>query len=202
MRLFTTLILLTFGCKVYGQQDTINYPSRRLSLEVQYIRTAKTYKQLQKLLAIMPLNSPQWNFIPSIFPIKVNKARLSSKFGYRIHPIDGRIAFHNAIDIPCRLSENVYATASGLVVKAVNADYGLGNHIIINHINGFLTVYGHLQTFLVHSGDFVKKGQLIGFAGSTGKSTGLHVHYGIKKDNINIDPYPFCFISKNAFIKL
>ena len=184
-----------------AQTDSTCYPASRVALEVQYIRTAKTYQQLKRLLAIMPESSPQWNFIPSILPIKIFGGRISSKFGYRIHPIDGIWKFHNAIDIPCSLAENIYATASGLVVVSVNSSYGLGNHIVIDQINGFQTIYGHLSYCLVHSGAFVKKGQLIGLAGSTGKSNGVHVHYGIKKDAIGIDPYPFCFVS-NLFKKV
>lgn len=199
MKLFTILIFLLFlTCNSIAQVDSGKYRIERVSLETRYIRTAKSYKQLKKLLFIMPINSPQWNFIPSIFPIKAFDARISSKFGYRFHPVDGDISFHAAIDIPCRLGENIYATASGLVVKSVNGNTGLGNHIMINHINGFLTVYGHLSKTLVQSGDYVNKGQLIGLAGSTGKSTGVHIHYGIKKDRINIDPYPFCFVGRYA----
>lgn len=201
MRVITTLIFIcvsTLNC--FSQIDSVKVQGERVSLETKYIRTAKSFHQIQKLLAIMPLSSPQWDFVPSIYPIRADKARISSSFGYRFHPIDGGIAFHAAIDIPCTLGEKVYATASGLVMQSVTANGGLGNHIMINHINGFLTVYGHLSRCLVHSGDYVNKGQLIGLAGATGKATGVHVHYGIKKDRINIDPYPFCFVSKNKFL--
>lgn len=196
------LIILIFTAFIYHHvysQSSSPQNLDRTALEMQYIQTAKDYNQLQKLLAIMPEKSPHWNYIPSIFPIKATNARITSAFGYRFHPIDGVIKYHSAIDIPCQAREYVYATASGVIKRTAYEAGGLGNYIMIDHINGFSTVYGHLAIIYVRPDDYVKKGQVIGLAGSTGKSTGVHVHYGVRKESININPFPFCFVSRKQY---
>jgi murein DD-endopeptidase MepM/ murein hydrolase activator NlpD len=172
----------------------------RNELEMQYIKNVKNYDQLQKLLAIMPAGSPHWNYIPSIFPILTTSAMIKRDFGYHYHPIDHVVKFHYAIDIPCALADKVYATAAGLVNAGFDRS-GYGNYITINHINGFETLYGHLSAIGVKQGQYVKKGQIIGLAGATGKATGVHVHYAVRKDNIHINPFPFCFVSRKQYLK-
>lgn len=201
MKRLTISILLNFIGSVLIAQSLEKNTLDRSAVEMQYIKTVKNYDQLQRLLSIMPANSPHWNYIPSIFPIKATDTRISSSFGYRFHPIDGVVKFHSAIDIPCIFGENIYATASGIILVANSGNTGLGNYVLINHVNGFATIYGHLSKFNVKVGQYVKKGQVIGFAGSTGKSTGVHVHYGIIKDRISINPFPFCFVSRQEYLK-
>lgn len=194
------LILLSFFYSLTQAQGQSKYVVDRNEIEMQYIKNVKSFDQLQKLLSIMPNNSPHWNYIPSIFPILTTSALIKRGFGYHYHPIDHMVKFHYAIDIPCSLADNVYATASGLVNVGFDPN-GYGNYITINHVNGFETLYGHLSAIVVKQGQYVKKGQIIGLAGSTGKSTGVHVHYAVRKDKINIDPFPFCFVSRKKYLK-
>ncbi|MET3114879.1 murein DD-endopeptidase MepM/ murein hydrolase activator NlpD [Pedobacter sp. CG_S7] len=197
--LITLIILIAFSSFSYGQEK-VKMNIDRAEVEMQYIRTAKNYDQLQRLLSIMPSNSPHWNYIPSIFPIKTTSALIRRGFGYLYHPIDHVKKFHYAIDIPCALAENVYSTASGIVSVGFDRN-GYGHYITIDHANGFETLYGHLSAIVVKKGQYVKKGQIIGLAGATGKATGVHVHYAVRKDKIAINPYPFCYVSSKQYLK-
>ena len=115
---------------------------------------------------------------------------LSSAFGYRIDPFTGIRAFHRAVDISTPYGQEVLATAAGRVVSAKPAG-NLGNLIVIDHGFGLRTRYGHLSSFTVGGGDQVARGDLIGYVGSTGRSTGSHVHYEIWADGRPINPYRF-----------
>ena len=121
---------------------------------------------------------------PSIWPLY---GMIAAGFGYRIHPITGQTEFHQGVDITAFVGAPVRATASGIVVQA-GWDGAYGNKAMIDHHNGLRTVYAHLSRFIVHVGDRVQKGQLIALAGSTGLSTGPHVHYELHYHNTIINP--------------
>jgi len=113
-----------------------------------------------------------------------------SGYGYRRHPILGKIEFHAGLDIPGFVGAPVKATASGKVLNASWAG-GYGMTIVIDHGNGFKTIYAHLDKFLVNPGDEVVKGQNIAHCGSTGLSTGPHVHYELRYYNRTVNPNPY-----------
>ena len=115
---------------------------------------------------------------------------LSSAFGYRIDPFTGIRAFHRAVDISTPHGQEVLATAAGRIVSAKPTG-NLGKLIVIDHGFGLRTRYGHLSSFTVGGGDQVARGDLIGYVGSTGRSTGSHVHYEIWADGRPINPYRF-----------
>jgi len=98
---------------------------------------------------------------------------------------------HQAVDIAGYRGTPIKAADSGFVIKAGWSDVGYGNHIIIDHRNGFKTLYAHLESYVVNVGDSVKKGQVIGFMGSTGKSTGPHLHLEIIKDGVRRNPLAY-----------
>ncbi len=125
--------------------------------------------------------------------IKVpTKGRISSKYGYRVHPITKRRgSFHKGIDIAAPRGTPVYAAAKGTVYLAKYVRYGYGNLIIIKHEKELSTYYGHLSKILVRKGQRVKKGSLIGKVGSTGRSTGPHLHFEIRKGKKTLDPSVF-----------
>lgn len=106
-------------------------------------------------------------------------------------PFDGYPHFHTGLDLARGLGAPILAAADGVVVVAGFSDVGYGNHIIIAHAGGFLTLYGHLETMLVQPGATVKQGQLIGLMGSTGNSTGPHLHFEVRFNNTPTDPIPF-----------
>ncbi len=114
----------------------------------------------------------------------------TSPFGYRSDPLNGRPSFHPGIDFAAPEGSGIYATAAGLVTWA-GPRTGYGQLIEIKHGGGVLTHYGHCQSVLVHPGDVVSSGQLIGRVGSTGRSTGPHLHYEVVRDGEPVDPASF-----------
>lgn len=122
----------------------------------------------------------------------INKGWLSSYFGMRKDPFNGRPAMHKGIDFAGTENGNIIATASG-VVSWADDRYGYGQLIEINHGDGLKTRYGHNKKLLVNVGDVVTKGQVIAKMGSTGRSTGPHVHYEILHNNKQINPLKFVY---------
>jgi murein DD-endopeptidase MepM/ murein hydrolase activator NlpD len=120
---------------------------------------------------------------------------LTSRFGWRNDPINGKRAYHRGVDIRGRKGSDVKATANG-IVKIENYDRGNGRYILVDHGNGFVTKYAHMEKSLVKRGDTVARGQVIGLVGSTGRSTGPHVHYEIHYDDKIVNPTRFVRIAK------
>ncbi len=121
-----------------------------------------------------------------VFPIKDN-FRFSSKFGYRFHPIKKIKKFHSGVDLSCKRGTNIYAIADGKVIRSSNIN-GYGNYILIKHANGVVTAYAHLNRRNVRKGDVLSKNDVIGTVGSTGFSTGPHLHFEIIKNSKKINP--------------
>jgi murein DD-endopeptidase MepM/ murein hydrolase activator NlpD len=122
----------------------------------------------------------------------ITKGWLSSYYGVRKDPFNGRPAMHKGVDFAGKEDADIIATASG-VVSWSGERYGYGNLIEINHGNGFKTRFGHNKEILVKVGDVVTKGDVIARMGSTGRSTGPHVHYEILKNNAQINPIKYVY---------
>ncbi|MBA6288128.1 M23 family metallopeptidase [Colwellia sp. MB3u-4] len=122
----------------------------------------------------------------------ITKGWLSSYFGLRKDPFNGKPAMHKGVDFAGSENDDIIATASG-VVSWASSRYGYGNLIEINHGDGLKTRYGHNKTIAVSVGDVVNKGQVIAKMGSTGRSTGPHVHYEILRNNRQIDPSKYVY---------
>jgi murein DD-endopeptidase MepM/ murein hydrolase activator NlpD len=131
---------------------------------------------------------------PAIQPVS-NKDlnRIASGFGYRIDPIYKTVKFHAGLDFTAPQGTPIYATADGIVKTAGRSDGGYGNHVVINHGYGYETLYGHMYRVKANSGQRVKRGDLIGYVGSTGKSTGPHCHYEVHKNGQKLDPVYFFY---------
>lgn len=115
----------------------------------------------------------------------------SSDYGYRRNPFGGLSGeFHGGIDFKGAVGDPIYATGNGTVERC-DTYGGYGNAVVLNHVNGYQSLYGHLTRVNVVQGQEVKAGDIIGFLGSTGRSTGPHLHYEIRKDGQDIDPSPF-----------
>jgi len=125
------------------------------------------------------------NNIPSGKPCTYT--RISSPFGERIHPVYGRKSFHKGVDLAAPNGTPIYATADGIVAFAGVCN-GYGNFIKLNHQNGYKTGYAHMSRMVVKTNDKVKKGDLIGYVGSTGTSTGNHLHYEVYYNDQVTDP--------------
>jgi murein DD-endopeptidase MepM/ murein hydrolase activator NlpD len=127
-------------------------------------------------------------YIPSGRP--VDKLSLTSNFGVRSDPFNGTARMHKGIDIPGPVGTPIYATADGVVARAGWAS-GYGNLVEISHGNGMQTRYGHMSKLIVEPNTRVRRGQIIGLMGSTGRSTGSHLHYEVRVDGAAINPLPF-----------
>ncbi|MCH2486308.1 MAG: M23 family metallopeptidase [Erythrobacter sp.] len=126
--------------------------------------------------------------VPSAMPL--TDARLSSGYGMRRHPVLGQMRGHKGVDLAAPTGTPVYATADGYVSRA---DWfsSYGKYISIEHGASLQTRFAHLSDMVVSAGDKVKKGDLIGYVGSTGRSTGPHLHYEVRVDGVAVDPTPY-----------
>jgi murein DD-endopeptidase MepM/ murein hydrolase activator NlpD len=114
-------------------------------------------------------------------------AKLTSPYGYRVHPVTGKYHLHNGVDLAAAKGTKIYATKSGKVTTAVY-NYSWGYYVVINHLDGFSSLYGHMTNFVVSEGQYVKRGQLIGYVGSTGWSTGNHLHFTVYYNGATVNP--------------
>lgn len=132
--------------------------------------------------------------IPAIQPVS-NKdlSRIASGFGYRIDPVYKTPKMHTGLDFAAPIGTPIYATADGRVQATAFDDGGYGNHVILNHGYGYGTLYGHMVKVKVRPGETVKRGAIIGWVGSTGKSTGPHCHYEVVRNSVKIDPVHYFF---------
>ena len=128
--------------------------------------------------------------IPNGKPLK--KSRVSSKFGYRIHPIPKRKQFHRGLDLAAPMKTPIRATADGIVEHVQPKNIGdYGRVIRLSHNYGFKTTFGHMSKTYVKLGDVVKKGQIIGLVGTSGRSSGPHLHYEIRYASTLLSPKNF-----------
>jgi murein DD-endopeptidase MepM/ murein hydrolase activator NlpD len=125
----------------------------------------------------------------------VRSGYITSKFGYRADPINGRRAFHSGVDFAGKRGADVLAVADGLVIFS-GERAGYGRTVEIRHGNGLVTRYGHNQKLLVKEGDLVKQGQPIATLGSSGRTTGPHVHFEVLKDGAAVDPMKYVGLKK------
>jgi len=124
---------------------------------------------------------------PSLWPVI---GKVTSSFGQREDPFNGEGAFHAGIDISAPFGEPIHATADGFVEFADRTS-GYGREVILDHGHGLKTVYGHMSGFAVTAGDQVRRGQVIGYIGLSGRSTGPHVHYEVRIQNIPVNPHKY-----------
>jgi murein DD-endopeptidase MepM/ murein hydrolase activator NlpD len=128
--------------------------------------------------------------IPSDKPVRVN-VEFTSGFGVRSDPFERGAAFHPGIDLAGQYGTPIYATADGTVLRAGWNSGGYGNLVEIDHGRGISTRYGHMSAILVQAGEHVTRGEQIGRMGSTGRSTGNHLHYEVRIDGRAVNPIPF-----------
>lgn len=157
-------------------------------------RTVVQSKSFDEVFEMARNKDKMLKAIPAIQPVD-NKdlKRISSFFGYRIHPIFKRRMFHDGLDFTAAVGTPIYATGDGVVVEAKRARYGYGNKIVVDHGFGYLTVYAHLHGFSVKKGDKVVRGQMIGTVGNTGLSAGPHLHYEVHKNGKKVNPIYYFF---------
>jgi murein DD-endopeptidase MepM/ murein hydrolase activator NlpD len=163
--------------------------------------TARATYQYQSYATIENLIKNQGDklaSIPAIQPVSNKElTRIASGFGFRIHPIYGIAKMHNGLDFTAPQGTPIYATGDGMVTTA-GAGGGAGNHVIINHGYGYETVYMHMVRIKATVGQKVKRGEVIGWVGNTGASTGPHCHYEVHINGEPVDPVYFFYNDLNA----
>lgn len=170
----------------------VSWPSAgqdKAALMIQVLQTAKDYGQIAPVLDIIRRYDDIYCFVPSLCPVK-EKYRVSDYYGYRIHPILKKRMFHDGIDLAAAYASTIHAAADGTVIQAGTVG-GYGKTVVIRHKYGFVTRYSHLTYIYCKVGQDVCKGGVIGFIGSTGRSTGNHLHYEVEKNNRKINPLKF-----------
>ena len=190
--------------KVAGLDDPIlgqlsNDPVSRDLLKLNNIADTldKSLGALDDIAKMLASQKDIMTEVPNIWPIKGNLGHITMYFGQNENPFStGQWYLHTGIDISTnRIGDTVLATADGKVID-IHYDSSLGNSITIQHSHGFTTRYGHLRSFAVKKGQRVSQGDVIGYLGNTGKTTGPHLHYEVYLGTSLIDPLRFLSIRK------
>lgn len=185
MRSLALSIILSLSYSLGGMETNPKY-----DLVVKVIRTAKDFSGISGVTSIIKSYPDIYCHIPHKHPLGTQPYRLASSFGYRLHPIDKIRKLHAGVDFASEYANKVYATAKGEVIFS-GVKSGYGKLVIIKHKYGFETYYAHLTYLYSKVGELVKSGSVVGFVGSTGQSTGNHLHYEIRKNGHPINPTPF-----------
>ncbi|MBI1819557.1 MAG: M23 family metallopeptidase [Nitrospirae bacterium] len=162
---------------------------KKMEQDISLLQTASVQQEasFQELRDVMKEHQSVWTSTPSVWPVR---GWLTSGFGNRVSPFTGMVSLHKGIDIAAKSETPITAPASG-IVRYEGYDSGFGREIKIDHGYGMETVYGHLAKSAVKVGQRVKRGDVIGYVGSTGLSTGPHLHYEIHVNSVPINPLKY-----------
>ena len=176
----------------YNNSDLVVNTSKRVDIISKEL--AIQSKSLDEILKLAKEKNQLLAAIPAIQPIKNEQMkRLASGFGYRNDPFTKVRKMHEGMDFTASTGTPIFATGDGVVISADNAKSGYGNHIEIRHGYGYLTLYGHLSKYKCRKGQAVKRGDIIGYVGSTGRSEAPHLHYEVHKDGKAVNPINFYY---------
>lgn len=151
-------------------------------------------ESLDQILKLAKAKSKLLAAIPAIQPVKnENLKQMASGFGYRTDPFTKARKMHEGMDFTAKSGTPIYATGDGVVARADNTASGYGNHIVIRHGYGYETLYGHLSKYNCRAGKSVKRGDVIGYVGSTGRSEAPHLHYEVHKNGKVVNPLNFYY---------
>lgn len=162
-------------------------------------------KSLDEIVALAKQKEKLLAAIPAIQPVKNEDLKqMASGYGYRSDPFTKIRKFHYGMDFTARTGTPIYATGDGVVYKADASLSGYGNHIEINHGYGYKTLYAHLSKYKCKPGQRVKRGDIIGYVGSTGRSQAPHLHYEVFKNGERVNPLNFYYgsISAKEYIEI
>lgn len=176
----------------YNNSDLVINTSKKVDVITKAL--AIQSKSLDDILKLAKAKNNLLEAIPAIQPVKnEDLKRMASGFGYRSDPFTKARKMHEGMDFTAPTGTPIYATGDGVVKNADNSLSGYGNHIEIKHGFGYLTLYGHLSKYKVRAGQRVKRGDVIGFVGSTGRSEAPHLHYEVHKDGKVVNPINFYY---------
>lgn len=171
----------------YSNSERVIDTYKRISrLQRALVAQSKSYEEL---FALANSKEEMLQSIPAIQPVSnADLKRIASGFGFRVHPIYKIAKQHAGLDFSAEVGTEIYATGDGKI-SAVNSKLsGYGRHVIIDHGYGFETLYAHMSKVAVREGEKVKRGQVIGYVGNSGLSTGPHLHYEVIKNGEKVDP--------------
>jgi murein DD-endopeptidase MepM/ murein hydrolase activator NlpD len=176
----------------YDNSKVVEETARRLDKITKMIYVQS--KSFDDLILLAKKKEDMLASIPAIIPIS-NKdlTRTASGFGLRIHPIYKISMFHYGMDFTAPLGTDIYATGDGVIESVITDQRGYGKHITINHGFGYKTLYAHMDRFNVRKGQKVRRGDVIGYVGSTGLSLAPHVHYEVHINDVPVDPSNYYF---------
>ena len=149
-------------------------------------------KSLDEIELLAKNNESLLTSIPAIQPVSSSDLkRMASGYGYRIDPFTKKRTMHWGMDFSAKTGTPIYATGDGTIARADARAVGFGNHVRIDHGFGYVSIYAHMDKIVVRKGNKVKRGDLIGYVGNTGRSVAPHLHYEIVKDGRKINPINF-----------
>jgi murein DD-endopeptidase MepM/ murein hydrolase activator NlpD len=151
-------------------------------------------KSLDAILKLAEAKQVFLSSIPAIQPVRnENLKQVASGFGYRTDPFTKARKMHNGMDFTAKTGTPIFASGDGIVARADNRASGFGNHIVIQHGYGYETLYAHLSKYKCSAGQHVKRGDIIGYIGSTGRSEAPHLHYEVHKNGKVVNPLNFYY---------
>lgn len=159
----------------------------------------ETSSSLEKITDLLVAHGELLKELPSLWPVGDGKGRITTRFGPSEHPFTKKLYLHKGTDIAFSLGWPVLATADGKVVENKFEPMGFGNYIVVRHKYGFYTQYAHLNRVYVREGDIVSQGQIIGEVGTTGLSTGPHLHYEVRIGSQVVDPERYLSITNKMY---
>ena len=171
-----------------ASQEKVDAVLQEISQKEKELEKAKQEEYLAKLAAAgdAPPSDAKW-----IRPL--DSIRVTSPFGTRVHPITGVKRVHKGVDLGAPSGTPIYATRAGTVTTAAYQPGGAGYYVNINHGDGFSSIYMHMTNYIVHAGQTVSQGQVIGYVGSTGMSTGPHLHFGVSYAGTYVNPLAYIY---------
>lgn len=176
----------------YNNSDLVVNTAKRVDVLTKQLVVQS--KSLDEILKLAKSKEKLLAAIPAIQPIRnENLKRMASGFGYRSDPFTKARKFHEGMDFTARTGTPIFASGDGYITRADNASSGFGNHIVIRHGFGYETLYAHLSRYKCRVGQYVKRGDVIGYVGSTGRSEAPHLHYEVHKNGEVVNPINFYY---------
>jgi murein DD-endopeptidase MepM/ murein hydrolase activator NlpD len=176
----------------YNNSELVINTSKRVDVLTKELSVQS--KSLDEILALAKTKEKLLQAIPAIQPVRnENLKRMASGFGFRTDPFTKVQKMHEGMDFTANTGTPIYATGDGVVDRADATASGFGNHVVIRHGFGYETLYGHMSKYNCRAGQNVKRGDVIGYVGSTGRSEGPHLHYEVHKDGAVVNPLNFYY---------
>ncbi|MFT5714604.1 MAG: murein DD-endopeptidase MepM/ murein hydrolase activator NlpD [Flavobacterium sp.] len=176
----------------YNNTQLVSNTTKRVDILTKEL--AIQSKSLDYILKLAKEKNKLLSAIPAIQPVRnENLKRMASGFGYRTDPFTKARKMHEGMDFTAKIGTPVFATGDGIVAQADNTASGYGNHVVIRHGYGYESLYAHLSKYNCRVGQRVKRGDIIGYVGSTGRSEGPHLHYEVHKNKRVVNPLNFYY---------